>query len=300
MLKLLSGAAFFLLAVLLACSDSTPPPTTTPVPAATPLPTPTPRPTPAATPLPTPTPRPTPASTPLPTATPKPTPASTPAPAEEGDRQGPSRSEALAPLMAADSQAFLSELSDAERGCLSANIDPARLMLLMGSPDLASDEEGASLIACLEHETLLRFFLTAVLDQTGPLSVESSACIRDGFADVDLAGLMMTFQSESGPDEGPEAAMVGAMVGFFVVLGCLNEEEFRAAGPAIGMAPENHQGFQCLLDELGGPDKLAALLQPDAGPPVEIFRAAMGCNLELSGEPAPEEPGPTPAPDQTS
>ena len=180
----------------------------------------------------------------------------------------------------------MSGMPDAEQACLSENIDPDRLMLLVGAPDLATDEEGPALIGCLGQETLLRLFLTPVLEQTGPLSAESSSCIRNGFADADLPAMMMAaIAAESGSGEDSEAAMTSMMVSFFVTLSCLNEEEFRAAGPALGMTPEDRQGLQCLLEELGGPEGLAALMEPEAGPPIALFGAAMGCKLEMFGGP---------------
>jgi hypothetical protein len=154
-------------------------------------------------------------------------------------------------------------------------------MLVVGTPELAKEEDRAILIGCLEHETLLRLFLTPVLDQAGPLSVESSACIRDAFADADLAALITA--AGAGADEGSEAAMVGAMTGLFAILSCLSTDEFQAAGPALGMGPDDYQGFKCVLDALGGPEELAALMQPDAGPPLTFFSAAMACNLQLFG-----------------
>ena len=178
----------------------------------------------------------------------------------------------------------MSGVSNAEQVCLSENIDPDGLMLLVETPELATGEEAATMIGCLEHETLLRLFLTAVLEQTGPLSAESSVCIRDGFADIDLAAVMMVTGTESGEDPEAEAGM---MAGFFSALSCLNEEEFQAASPALGMNPGDLEGLQCLMEELGGAEGLAALMQPDAGPPIALFSAAMSCNLELSGEPAP-------------
>ena len=166
------------------------------------------------------------------------------------------------PPSVADPQAFVSEVSDAEQACLLENIDPDRLMLLAGGPDLATEEEGASFMGCLEHGTLLRLFLTPVLDETGPLSPESSACIRDGFAGVDFATLMIADGAESGPSEDPTAAMAGMMAGFFSALSCLNEDELQAASSALGMAPEDLQGLKCVLDELGGPEHWPHLCNP--------------------------------------
>ena len=319
MLKLLSCAVFFLLAVSLACAGSTPMPVPTatlaPAPTSAPAATPTPAPTPtvagtvlpvptatlaptptsapAATPTPAPTPTvagtvlpvptatlaPTPTSAPAATPTPAPTPTATP-PVDDGDRKADSAS-ALSPLDTTDPRAFLSGVSDAEQACLSGQIDPRRLMLVVGTPELAKEEDRAILIGCLEHETLLRLFLTPVLDQARPLSVESSACIRDAFADADLAALMTV--AGAGADEGSEAAMVGAMTGLFATLSCLSTDEFQAASQALGMGPDDYQDFKCVLDALGGPEELAALMQPDAGPPLTFFSAAMACNLQLFG-----------------
>ena len=78
--------------------------------------------------------------------------------------------------------------------------------------------------------------------------------------------------------------MGNMMAGFLATLVCLNDEEFHAASPALGMGPEDRQGLQCLLDELGGPEGVTALLSPDAGPPIALFSAALECNLQLSGE----------------
>ena len=168
--------------------------------------------------------------TPVGPVPPTPTPTATP-PVDDGDRKADSAS-ALSPLDTTDPRAFLSGVSDAEQACLSGQIDPRRLMLVVGTPELAKEEDRAILIGCLEHETLLRLFLTPVLDQSRPLSVESSACIRDAFADADLAALMTV--AGAGADEGSEAAMVGAMTGLFATLSCLSTDEFQAAGQALG------------------------------------------------------------------
>ena len=241
-----------------ACRDSTPAPTPTVAGTVLPVPTATLAPTPTSAPAATPTPAPTPTATP---------------PVDDGDRKADSAS-ALSPLDTTDPRAFLSGVSDAEQACLSGQIDPRRLMLVVGTPELAKEEDRAILIGCLEHETLLRLFLTPVLDQAGPLSVESSACIRDAFADADLAALITA--AGAGADEGSEAAMVGAMTGLFAILSCLSTDEFQAAGPALGMGPDDYQGFKCVLDALGGPEELAALMQPDAGPSSYVLQRGNG------------------------
>lgn len=54
--------------------------------------------------------------------------------------------------------------------------------------------------------------------------------------------------------------MIGSMSAFMLTLSCLNEEEWQAAAPALGMNPGDRERLQCVLEELGGPRGMAALL----------------------------------------
>ena len=64
-----------------------------------------------------------------------------------------------------------------------------------------------------------------------------------------------------------------------MTLSCLNEEEWELAGPALELGPYNPEGMQCLFEKVGGPEGLAAMARPDAGPPLALFGAAAECNL---------------------
>ncbi len=176
----------------------------------------------------------------------------------------------------------MSDLSGAEQSCLLGNVDSQRLMALLSGPEFASPEETVEFVQCLEDETLLRLFLTGLIGQTRSLSEETSTCVRSGFADFDLRATMLS--SASGPG-GEEAAMVGSMAGFFLTLSCLNEEEWRIASPTLGLGPDDREGVQCVTNELGGPEGVAAALQSDAGPPTAFISAAMACNLQMMEEP---------------
>ena len=126
----------------------------------------------------------------------------------------------------------MSELSDAEQSCLAGNVAPQQVMALLGgAPDLVPPEETAALIQCLEDETLLRLFLTGLIGQTGPLSAETSTCVRSGFANFDLRSVMLATPAES----NEAAAMAGSLAGFLLTLSCLSEEEWQAVGPTLGM-----------------------------------------------------------------
>ena len=230
-----------------------------------------------------------------PTATAEPTPA--PTPTEVPPSPTPTVSsvvppppiagdaEPLAPLPIDDPNAFLADMSEAELACLSAAVGPDRLATLLGNPDLASDADRAALLGCLEHDTRLRLLLTPVLSATGPLSPESSACLRDSYADTDLQALMSNVMSPSDPGTPGETAQVAGMVTFMVSLSCLSEEEFQVAAPAMGIAPGEYEGFQCVLERVGGQDAMTALLTPAAEFPAALFEAAMECQLQLGGPP---------------
>lgn len=227
---------------------------------------------------PTPTPAPTPTQVP-PSPTPTAPAANTPETTTAGD------SEPLAPLAINDPNAFLADLSESERTCLSGTIGPERLAALLRSPELSDEAGRSAVLGCLERDTLLRLFLTHVLSATGPLSPESSECLRRSYAETDLSALMSAVASPSDPGSPGESAEVAAMVAFMVSLSCLNEEEFQAAAPALGIAPGEYEGFQCALEKVGGQDAMTALLDPAAGFPVALFEAAAECQVQLGGSP---------------
>ena len=191
----------------------------------------------------------------------------------------------LAPLSMNDAGAFLMDLSEEERTCVSGAVGPDQLAALIDNPESADEADRSALLSCLEHDTRLRLLLTGVLSTTGPLSAESSECLRDSYADTDLQTLLSTIASPSDPGSPDESAEVAAMVTFMVSLSCLNEDEFQVAAPAMGIAPGEYEGFQCVLEKVGGQDAMTALLTPAGEFPVALFQAAAECQLQLSGPP---------------
>ena len=176
----------------------------------------------------------------------------------------------IAPLNMQDPQALMSALSPDELSCVLQNADLQVLQKLLSAPDTATPEEAEGFITCLEDETLLTFFLVPFTSQTGALSEETSACLRSGFEEIDIREMLLMAVT------APEA---GGMAGFVVTLSCLNEEEWETASPALELGPYNPEGLQCVLDKVGGPEGLAAMSRPDAGPPIALFGAALECNL---------------------
>ena len=279
MSKLLYCAILAAVAALLACSSPTP----TPVPTDTPVPTATLAPT--WTPIPTPTPMPT--ATPVPTAAPKPAPANTPEPTESAAPESVAPTEAMpketagsggiAPLRMDDPAAIAAELSESELACLAEVAATDRLLQLFAAPELASPEEQTQLIGCLEDETTLRIFLTGLIGDTGPLSEETSTCIRTGMAGIDLRSVML-----AGTTGDEQAAMIGGMSGMLLTLSCLNEEEWETAAPALGMQPGERENLQCVMEQMGGPEGMAATLGAgDESSFMALFGAAMGCGLQM-------------------
>ena len=236
------------------------------------------------------------AATPVPTPQPSPMLVTAPivaptqAPTQEAGGAGtdggaPMSAEPLAPLAAENADALLADVSSSESMCLSDNIPSDRLAVLATTPELATEAEREAFIGCLEHDTRLRLLLTPVLNATGPLSVESSACMHSSYANTDLAALMSSVAADAGTGPEAEAAMAQGMVTFFVSLSCLNEEEFQTASVAMGLAPGERENFLCVLDQVGGQDALAALLIPSAEFPAELFQAAFGCQFQMGGPP---------------
>ena len=260
MSRLLSGALLLAIVALLACAGATP------TPEATSTPPPTSAPAPTATPVP--------AATPAPTATPTPRATATPAPTEAAPSQV-SVGEGIAPLPVNDLQMLMLELSQPELGCISDSSSPQALLAALQAPDTASPEDVAELSLCLRDGTLLRLFLTGIMGQAEPLSGETSACVRAGFSEIDLRSTML---AEAGGEV--EGGMDAARR---MTISCLNEEEWAAAAPALGLSLNYREGVECLTRELGGPEEAAAALQPsEQGPSFALIAAAVSCGLSES------------------
>ena len=278
MLKLFLPATLVLLVTLTACSGPTPAPETqTP----TSTPGPTAAPTPTESPVPTETPVPTEAPTERPTAAPTATPASPPTP---GPTATPAPQGLLAPLRLQDSGAMLSELSDAEKGCIGEN-----------------PERQARFFGCLEDETLARIFLAGFVPGPEPLSQETSDCVRAAFEVIDPRAVMT-----AGIEGDPGRAMAGSMAALSVTMACLNDEEWEATAPQVGMGPSEREGMQCLMEALGGPGPMAtamatAMTAAGEGDFTDLAKAGADCELDMGPAPsqAPATPPPAPTPTTT-
>ena len=291
MLKLPLWIALAILAALLACGEQTP----TPGGAVATAPAPVETATSAPAPEPTNTPQAVPTATPRPTAAPRATPASPPTPKPTATPAPPG---VLAPLQAMDSSALLSALSEAELACISD--DPKKLAGSLTGAGSASREDQAKFMGCLEDETVARIFLAGFVPGPGPLSPETSDCVRAAFEVIDPREVMT-----AGIEGDPGKAMAGGMAAFSVTMACLNDQEWEATAPQVGMGPDEREGSQCLLAQLGGPGPMATAMRAAQEGNLEDFaRAGTECGLEM-GPPPGQPPGtpppaPTPAPTTTT
>ena len=295
MLKPFLQATFIILvflATLAGCSDPTPAqaPTTAAAPVVAPSLTPA-APEPPETPLPVPTETPGPgaATTPLPANTQAPEGTEAPLrPTSEPETLPPG--DAITPLNLNDSEAALSRLSKPEISCLKQAASPGRLHEILRGVRVPVPDEEAWIVACLGDETLFGVFVAMLIGDPGPLSQDTSTCLRTGLEWVDLRELMTEDTRERGQDDRAGAVFLS---GYFTAAACLNQEEWDATAAGLGLNPGDQETFRCFIEAVGGPETLATALEgTDDDRSVDLNRARLGCGLFLEGtsEPPPETP----------
>ena len=177
----------------------------------------------------------------------------------------------------------MSQLLAEELTCLMERLEFSRLMVLQQDSSLATLEETEEIINCLGDETVLRAFLTELIGLAGPLSGDTSACLRAGFGEFDVRSVMLARQAA----EDQQSSLVGSASAFLLTLSCLNEEEWGLYVPAMIMSPDDRGELQCVVETLGGPEELAAALQSGVGGVSEGFlSAATECGLQITFFPA--------------
>ena len=173
----------------------------------------------------------------------------------------PSTLRAIAPLRLDhpdDPVEFLAEISEEERSCLEeSGIGLQELSQVWGdAPGGDPSERTAVVIGCLQDETLLRLFLTSLVGLTDPLTPETSACIREALASIDLHRLL------SPPAQNDPVNSLGlGMAAVNVSVVCMNDEEWDVYAPRLGMRAEDRESLACLLERVGGPGALVEAMQ---------------------------------------
>ena len=203
---------------------------------------------------------------------------------------------AIIPLNLGDSEAALSRVSKPEISCLKQAASPGRLHEILRDAKMPVPEEEAWIVACLEDETLFGVFVAMLIGDPGPLSQDTSTCLRTGLEWVDLRELMTEDTRDRGQDDRARAVFLS---GYFTAAACLNQEEWDATADGLGLNPGDQETFRCFIEAVGGPETLATALEgTDDDGSVDLNRARLGCGLFFEGtsEDTSAEPPPTPTP----
>ena len=180
---------------------------------------------------------------------------------------GPER---VVPISVREAGSLRAALSVGELTCVEAlDLEPALESLLF-----ASAGEQVALMDCLEDETVLRVFLGGLTGGLKELEAGTSSCVRRGTEPLDLRSV-----TSSGLRGDEESALGGTIAGLLVVSGCLSEEEFIVAAPALGMGPGDREAQACIVEALGGLEELASVLAGGAGGMVALMGAVAFCGL---------------------
>ena len=139
-----------------------------------------------------------------------------------------------------------------------------------------SPEATVAIVDCLQDETVLRLFLTSLVGMTEPFSLETSMCIQEGLVPLNLRQILT--------GDSPAQSLALSMAALNVSVVCMNDDEWDAYAPRLGMRPEDREVSACLLEELGRPAELAEALQASSAGevPEELIRAMDVCGLATS------------------
>ena len=284
MQKITLAAALFVLAALMGCGPAQAPEEPTPTATTTPTQVQPPSQAPSPTAVASTTPEKPPVTESIP--------ATTASPTTEPEDEAPAG--VITPLTLDDPESVASELSDQELACLAQIDDTGELLRIFSDPSIATAEQQTKLVGCLNDQTVARIFLEGFVPDSGPLSLETSTCIRAAFKEIDPRAVMT-----AGIEGDPATVMAGSMTAFTVTLACLNQEEWEATAPWVGMNLDERDGMVCVLEELGGPGEMAAaMIAANEGHATTLSAAAMECGLDM--ETAPAEPTATPVPTATT
>ena len=198
-------------------------------------------------------------------------------------------------------------MSKPEISCLKQAAGPGRLHEILRGVRVPVPEEEAWIVACLEDETLCGVFVAMLIGDPGPLSQDTSTCLRTGLEWVDLRELMTEDTRDRGQDDRAGAVLLSV---YFTAVACLNQEEWDATAAGLGLNPGDQETFRCFIEAVGGPETLATALEgADDDGSVDLNRARLGCGLFFEGTsehtqaetpPAPPAPPAPPTPTPTA
>lgn len=189
-----------------------------------------------------------------------------------------------------NAEAFTAALTQAEWECVADVVGSRDRTEVYERAAAADEQEIGMLTGCLGKEALVMMFQAELLEATGPLSAESSACIRDNLGSIPSHGYSF---------ENLVEFIATQTAGFAVVVSCLNEDEWKSGPLNMGLGEYDPDGFACVVDKLGGPagygEAYAALQFGGGGTAVFDAHDACGVAFDSSGSDAPtlqDYPGP--------
>ena len=290
MQKIIMTAALMILIALTACSNPA---------QATRAPTPSSVPTPTRAPFPTQEPTAATASTAGPPAA-KPTtvPSGQPAPEPTSilARKDEMQAGVLSPLNLYETDDINSEISEAELACLKEGGPFLHLRWEFILPGPGDREQRVMIIACLEDETLARIFLADIAQGVGPLSLETSTCVRAAFNEIDPRSMLLA------KVEGyPEDTLNAATTAWLVTLACLRDDEWETAARSLREDSGPRELMRCMMEKLGGPGEMAATMtKGERGDQEALAEAAADCAEETGPVPGETPAAPTATPESAS
>ena len=213
-----------------------------------------------------------------------PTPAPTPSPnltSNEGKQAG-----ILSPLSLHDTEDANSEISEAELACLKEGSPGLHLGWARILPGYGNQEERVEIIGCLEEETVARIFVADIAGGVGPLSLETSTCVRAAFNEIDPRAMMLA-KVEGFPGDTLNS---GTML-HFVTMACLSDEEWETTARWVREESEIREVMQCMMEKLGGPGEMAvAMTKGGRGDQKALTEAAEDCAEEMGPAPSRDSP----------
>ena len=191
-----------------------------------------------------------------------------------------------------DPEASHSELTETELACIKESgirFWQTWAFTLGGS---GNQEERVKIIGCLEDETTARIFLADIAQGVGPLTLETSTCIRAAFNEIDPRSMLLA------KVEGfPEYTLNSATTAWLVTLACLSDDELRTAAKSLREDSGLRELMRCMMEMLGGPGEMAAAMtKGEEGDQKAFAEAAAGCGEEVEPTPGQEDAGPPPVP----
>ena len=151
---------------------------------------------------------------------------------------------------------FRNTLSQQELTCLPR--DGAVRELIKNPHDRlrsTTPQEARQFADCLSDETALRLLVSQGTQQPGPLSENTSSCIRSAFRHLDTRGII-ALDTQAPMDTG---VALQALAAYTIMGHCMTQHEWDHANTALQQGPEARDFLCCVVQDMGSPTTMAQL-----------------------------------------